>query len=106
MALEDAVQNARHTGQTITWLRNNGTPVDLTGSTLTGHIRSQLNGETRDITGTLTISAIPTSGVFVWAYSAADIATDGIFDVQFYATFPDTEKDTSYFGYWTVAEEI
>jgi hypothetical protein len=105
MALANAVQNARHTGQTITWLRDDGTPVDLTDATLTGHIRSQLNGATRDITGTLTI-VTAASGIFMWAYSVADVATDGIFDVQIYATFPDTLKDTSYSGYWTVEEEI
>lgn len=104
MALATAVAGARHTGQTITWTRANGTAHDLTGATLTGTIRNEVAGTVVAITGTLTPTSA-TEGIFTWAYSAADVATAGRYVVQFKATYTGT-YDLSFLEPWTVDTAI
>ena len=86
MALAAAVQGARRPAQAITWKREDGSAEDLTGATLTGHIRNRATGTTRAIAGPLTVTD-GTAGVFRWDYAAADVAEAGRFDVQFVAAF-------------------
>jgi hypothetical protein len=86
MALANAVQDGLRPSQVITWSRADGTAENLTGATITGSIRSIATGVTRAITGTLTVTTAA-SGIFTWAYSAADVADSGAFDVQFDASF-------------------
>lgn len=86
MALANAVAGALRPSQVISWLDGDGAPVNLTGATLTGKIRSELTGDVRDIAGTLTVTDAA-AGVFVWDYAPADVAESGCFVVQFTATY-------------------
>ncbi len=105
MALAKAVKGARHSGQRITWLRDDNTPVDLTGATLAGRIKPKPTGSARNVDGTLSV-VDPTTGIFQWAYGALDVGTAGTFEVQFSATFADTFKDISYSGQFIVKDAI
>ncbi len=89
MALENAIEGARHTGQQITWTHDDGTAQNLTGATMSGIIRDVPTGVETAITGTLAL-VTAASGIFTWAYSAADIATAGEYVVQFKADFGST----------------
>lgn len=99
MSLAKAVQGGRQTPQQITWSRSDGTAVNLTGATLSGVIQP-LNGDSRAITGTLTLTTAA-SGIFTWAYSAADVADAGYHLVQFTATFGSLEE-ISFTELWIV----
>lgn len=85
MALANALAGARHTGQTITWTRTDGTAQDLTGATLTGTIYDRATGVSRAIAGTLAALA-PLNGIFTWTYDVADVVA-GQYQVQFKATY-------------------
>lgn len=105
MALANAVQTALRPSQIVTWTRDDGTPENLTGATLTGKIRDYA-GVVRDITGTLTLTT-PATGVFTWAYSAVDVAEAGQFLVQFTASFgssPTPAKTIA--ATWNVYEAV
>lgn len=88
MALAQAVKDSLRPTQIITWTRADGVAENLTGATLTGKIRDNATGVTRDIAGDLTVTD-GADGVFTWAYHADDVATAGKFMVQFKATFGD-----------------
>lgn len=100
MALADAVQNARHSAQSITWT-NEGTAVNLTGATLTGVKRHKATGVVTALDGTLTL-VTPASGVFSWTYGATDVGAAGLFEVQFIATFADTTVERTIAEDWRV----
>lgn len=85
MALANAVQGARLSGQQVTWLKSDGTAYDLTGKTVTARLRNKETGATIDSDGTFSL-VTPASGIFNWAYGANDVATAGRFEVQFKAT--------------------
>jgi len=85
MALAYAVAGALRPSQIITWTRADDTPEVLTGATITGTIRNDAN-IVRAIAGTLTVTDGAT-GTFRWDYAAGDVATAGIFAVQFTAAF-------------------
>lgn len=99
MSLAPAIQYARKRTQTITWHDDDGAAIDLTGATITGII--ERNGIQTAITGTLALS-VAASGIFTWAYSAADIAQAGTFFVQFRAKYSDHLSEISYRMQWTV----
>jgi len=105
MALADAVKGARHTRQQITWQREDGTAVVLTGATLTGRLRSRTTGVARAMDGTLTL-VDAAAGTFNWVYGVADIGTGDEFDAQFIATFADTLTDISFTETWEVREAL
>jgi hypothetical protein len=86
MALPNAVAGATYLPATISWQDDGGTPIDLTGATLSGTIEAWLDGSRREITGDLTISD-PAAGVFQWDYSEEDVGTAGMYWVQFSADF-------------------
>lgn len=86
MTLAAAVQGARRPSQTITWTDENGTPLDLSGATITARIRNSTSNQTAASDGTFTV-VTAASGIFRWDYSATDVATAGDFEVQFTATF-------------------
>lgn len=86
MALANAVAGAIRPSQVITWLDGDSAPINLTGATLTGKIRSNTTGVVRDIVGTLTVTDAA-GGVFVWDYHPADVAESGHFVVQFTANY-------------------
>ena len=102
MSLPKALQGARNTGLKLTWTQDDGTVENLTGATLSGTMKDK-DGVVTAITGTLAI-VTAASGIFSWAYSAADIATPGRYLVQFKATF--TEYDLTYPENWEVEEAI
>lgn len=100
MALQNAVQGDQHTAQTITWSAGGAVKV-LTGATITGTITDSA-GTTRAITGTLTVT-VGASGIFTWAYGAADTGTVGNFQVQFTATYvADSLFDSTFLTSWVV----
>jgi hypothetical protein len=105
MALAEAVQGARHTSQRITWLDAEGDPQDLTGATLTGRLLNRATGTAAAMTGTLTVIT-PLAGIFDWAYGATDVATAGVFDAQFIATYADTKNDKTLVEKWVVNRAI
>jgi hypothetical protein len=86
MALADAIKGGLRPSQQIVWMRPDGLTEDLTGATLSGRIRSHQTGETRAITGQLTVVS-PTAGSFRWDYSAVDVQEAGLFTIQFKATY-------------------
>ena len=90
MALGDAIEGARHTPQTITWQDADGDAWSLVGATITGKMRPERGGTTREITGTLALVLTGSTGQFTWTYSALDVGTVGVFWVQFKATFAST----------------
>ena len=93
--LPDGIQDATHTGLTITWQHPDKTPHDLTGATMTGSISGQA------ISGVLAITdAI--NGVFTWAFGDSDVDTPGLFQVQFTATYPDTKNDKTFSSAWVI----
>lgn len=104
MALSNAVQAARHTAQVVTWLDGEGDAQDLTGATLTGRIRNRKTGTERAVDGTLVVTDAA-NGVFTWTYGAADVADDGVFDVQFIATYAG-QNDKTLATRWIVHEAI
>lgn len=85
-ALPNWVQFAQRPSLLITWYREGTTVVeDLTGATITGHIRrGSIAGTVAAITGTLTVIS---GGVFRWDFSAADVVTSGRLEVQFTGTY-------------------
>lgn len=86
MTLAAAVQGARRPSQTITWADDAGTPLDLSGATVTARIRNTTNNQVVASDGDFVV-VTAASGVFRWDYSAADVATSGDFEVQFTATY-------------------
>lgn len=98
MGLANAIQGSIKPPQQITWLTDTGAPENLTGATLTGMIRATSTGESRAIAGELTIVA-PSDGTFLWNYAAGDVATPGLYEVQFtanYASAPSPSKTAVY----------
>lgn len=94
MPLPKIVQGALYHGMEITWYVDDD-PFDLTGATLTGAIRN-LKGVSKAITGTLTPDPDQASnpGVFVWAFSAADVSDITPQQAQFYADFGGLKAKT------------
>lgn len=86
MGLAAAVQGARRPSQTVTWTDEDGTPLDLSGATITARIRNVAASSATASDGVFTV-VTAASGIFRWDYSAADVATAGQYEVQFTATF-------------------
>lgn len=104
--LADAVKGGRRPSQQITWTRADGIAEDLSGATLSGILTHQRTGETRTITGDLIVTD-GASGVFTWAYSAADVAESGRFNVQFTAVFAaDPTPARTAITSWRVLETL
>ncbi len=83
--LARAVQGAKRPSQLITWLDEDGNAVDLSGTTIAARIRD-LAGTARNADGTFTITNAA-GGVFRWDYGVNDVATAGLFWVQFTAAY-------------------
>jgi len=103
--LQPAVKGARHTAQVVTFGRQDSSEVvDLTSATVTGTIRDNVTKVVRAITGTTTGSG--TTGLITWTYGAADVASNGDFEVQFKATYGDATYELSFPEPWKVYEAI
>lgn len=106
MALAAAVKGGRRPSQIITWERADGTPEPLTGATLTGWIRPANGGDVQAIAGTLTVTDAA-AGQFRWDYAAGDVATAGVFDVQFNAAFGSGQTPArTFIASWTVLDSL
>lgn len=102
MPLRDAVQGALRPSQLITWVDEDGDPLDLTGATITAKIGR--DGTWVSSTGSFVIVDGP-SGIFRWDYSVADVATAGGFYVQFNAAFGSGPTPArNYIARWRVHE--
>lgn len=81
-----AIKGAQRPSQIITWLDADGDAVNLSGATITGKMRNVDTGATAVIAGDLTVTN-GSAGEFMWDYDAADVATAGLFVVQFTAAY-------------------
>lgn len=104
MPLRKAVQSASHTGQRITFDREDGNPVDLTGATVTARIKNVETGAVVDSDGAFAVPVTAKMNQFLWAYGTTDVATAGRYTVQFTATYPDTTAERSFHEPWEVVE--
>ena len=93
MPLSNAVQGARHTAQRIVWADGDDDPLNLTGATITARLLDLATGQARAATGTLEVLDAE-AGLFSWVYGVEDVATAGAFNVQFVATFGETNDKT------------
>lgn len=106
MGLAPAIAGATRPSQQITWLDGDSSPVNLTGATITGKIKNKNSGQTRDVTGTLTVTS-GSGGVFTWTYDDDDVATAGIYNVQFTASYGEEPSPMrSIIATWHVMEKI
>lgn len=106
MALADAVEGARHIAQQITWTDEDGTVVDLSGSTLTGVKRNTDTGAETALDGTLSFENDGSDGVFNWTYGETDVGTSGRFIVQFTATYGANDLERTLHHKWIVYEAL
>ena len=101
MSLPSAHKDSVRPTMRISWFRQDGTPVELTSSTLSGRIHNTGTGATKSVTGVLTV-VDATEGKFTWVFSTADVDTSGNFLVQFKALYPDTTFEYSVADHWEV----
>lgn len=72
----------------VTWTHADETEVeDLTAAVIVGRIKDLSDNTYRTVQGELTALAPETNGIFEWAFDAADVATAGVYQVQFAATW-------------------
>ena len=106
MALANAIQGAKRPSQNITWKREDGTPEDLTGATITGKLLLRGQLAATSISGTFTVVDGP-NGVFRWDYGTSDVATAGTYKVQFVASFgADPTPAKTFITEWVVVESL
>lgn len=106
MALAAAIVGAKRPSQSITWTDEDGNAFDLTGATITSRIRNRSSYVTTASDGTFTITSAA-AGTFRWDYSTADVATAGLYEVQFTATFETTPTPAkTVTELWEVKESI
>jgi hypothetical protein len=78
---EEIIQGSTRPTLPLAFVKNDGTPVVLTGATITGRMRKQGSSITTDLAGTISVTDGP-SGKATLAYDAADVAQFGMFLVQ------------------------
>lgn len=84
--LAAAVVGAKRPSQVITWTDEDGAPLDLSGATITARIVNTTTGTAADSDGQFVITDGP-GGEFRWDYGSQDVATQGMYQVQFTAAF-------------------
>ena len=107
MSLPTWVQGSRHTAMRLQWVRRDNTYPDLTGTAITGKIR--VNGSMTAVALTGTIApdtTAPQRGYFTYAPSSADVASAGIYQVQFIATYADSKPDLTFITDWTITAAL
>jgi len=105
-AISDALEGARHTAQTITWLDDAGTAKDLTGAIITARIEPRNGDAAFAGDGTFALVGDGSTGQFTWTYGEADVGTPGGFYVQFKATYAGGVFDLSRKTEWRVLEAV
>lgn len=98
--LDDSVQGSTANPPLITWNKSDATAQDITGYTITGRLYSIERRVARAITGTFDI-VNASSGIFRWNRSTADLADQGVFEVQFTGTAASVPNIT-YSELWQV----
>jgi hypothetical protein len=91
----------------IEWTHADGsTGESLAGATLSGYIKDTSSGNLRPIAGTFGI-VTAAAGVFSWQPDPTDVATAGVYQVQFQAVFvgEPTPARTAVYE-WEIAESI
>lgn len=108
MALPDRVQGATRPAMLITWLREDGTPEDLTGATMTAWMRRARTADAPvEVSGTLAPTANADDGEFQWLVHDDDIAVAGDFDVEIVATFGSAPTVAKTFNTtWTITPSL
>lgn len=87
MSLPGVIQGSLRPSLQLTWLRKDTTtPEDLSDATISGTLRLRHSTELRAIAGALHVTDGP-NGVFQWDLDALDVATPGLYAVEFTATY-------------------
>lgn len=95
MPISPLYVGATHRSLSITWLRDDATPVDLTASSITMRFSSD-TGVPAAFTGTGVVAiTAPTLGQFTYTFAIADLATAGNYHVQFVADYGSSRKEFS-----------
>ncbi len=84
--LADAVQGAKRPSQLITWIDQDGNPVNLAGAIITARLLHKYTSQSRDSDGVFEVTDAE-AGKFRWDYGDTDVSEAGKFDVQFTAVF-------------------
>lgn len=104
--LASAIAGAKRPSQIITWTDEDAVAVDLTGATITARIRNRTTGVVAASDGAFTVTD-GAAGQFRWDYSTTDVATAGIYDVQFNAAFGTAPTPARNFTtHWSIHEAI
>ena len=105
-AISDALEGARHTAQTITWLDDDNEVKNLAGATITARIEPRNGDAAFASDGAFVLVGDGSTGQFSWTYGEADVATAGGFHVQFKAAFAGGAYDLSRKAEWKVLEAV
>lgn len=62
--------------------KTTGSPINLTGATITMRMQNQSSEVAQNCTGTWTLANDPTTGQAFYAYSSADVASPGTFNLS------------------------
>lgn len=105
MALPPRPEGALRPSPLITWVDEDGTPLNLTGATITARIRPITAGaDAVDSAGTFTVTDAE-AGVFRWDLHADDVATVGKYQVQFTATYGSAPSPArTFISDWQITE--
>lgn len=103
MSLANAVQGATRPSQLITWLQDDGSPLDLSDAVITATIYHPDANTERAAAGLIVVTDGP-AGQFRWDYDPADVAEAGDHEVQFTAEFSaEPSPAKSYRMPWYIA---
>ena len=93
MALTPLYVGETHITWSLTWLDDSGAGINLTGSTVSGVLKTLGATTVADVvlSGTFTLTT-PASGLFTYAPVANDLATAADYQIQFKATYGDGTK--------------
>lgn len=78
---EGIIQGSTRPTLPVVFVKNDGSPVVITGATLTGKIRKQGTATSAVLAGSISVTDGP-NGKAVLAYASADVAVFGMFLVQ------------------------
>ena len=82
---EGIIQGSTRPTLPVVFVKNDGSPVVITGATLAGKIRKQGTSASVALAGSVSVTDGP-NGKATLSYTSADVATAGLFVVQVTAT--------------------